>query len=283
MVPQISVAQTGSRTGLPVVLFHGWPGSRLQRTPDRGLLRELDVRLITMDRPGIAGSGAQPGRQLVDWPPVMEAVADRLGLKSFHLVGVSAGAPYALACAHGIPHRLRSVSILGGLAPQPVMRHHAPIYQKARFFYTLIRHHPRVARWILHLMRRYLATATSPLPALVVRRLPASDQQALGDARFSRMLLRDFRRAFRKGIEGPFLDAVVLASDWGFEISEITMEVHLWHGLADTVVPPGMGRYLAGELPRCREKWEPELGHYGLVAQCLREVIEVMRQQDANR
>lgn len=278
--PRICVAQTGTRHGLPVVLLHGWPGSRLQRTPDIALLREMDVRLITMDRPGIGGSEPQPGRSLLDWPPVLHEVADRLGLESFHLVGVSAGAPYALACAHEMPGRLRSVSILGGLAPQAVMKHHAPIYQKARFFYTLTRHQPWAARMIAGIIGKYLETAASPLPAFVIRRLPQSDQDALGDSRFSRMLLRDFRRAFHRGIDGPMEDARVLAADWGFNVADISMEVHLWHGLADTIVPPEMGRYIAGELPNCRARWIDGLGHYGLVARCLREVIANMRDLD---
>lgn len=275
---RICVAQAGCREGMPVVLFHGWPGSRLQRPPDLGVLRDWGVRLVTMDRPGIGGSPVQTGRRLLDWPPMVEKVADRLGLEKFHLVGVSAGGPYALACAREIPHRLLSLSLLGSLTPLRIMEERAPRFQKARLFYTLVRDHPCVARWLMGRMRQYLAGARRPLPGVVLRRLPPSDREVLADPAFAGMLLRDFRRAFRGGIEGPFEDARVLADDWGFEARDVTMKVRLWHGLEDTVVPVALGKYLAGELPDCEAKWVPGLGHYGLVVTCLEEVIGSMRE-----
>ncbi len=39
------------------------------------------------------------------------------------------------------------------------------------------------------------------------------------------------------------------------------MEVHLWHGEADTNVPPAMGRYLAAAIPHCRPHFYRNEGH----------------------
>jgi pimeloyl-ACP methyl ester carboxylesterase len=45
------------------------------------------------------------------------ALANRLGHERFAVVGVSAGGPYALACAHELPARIAATTIVGCMAP----------------------------------------------------------------------------------------------------------------------------------------------------------------------
>ncbi|MGI4944133.1 MAG: alpha/beta fold hydrolase, partial [Janthinobacterium lividum] len=97
----ISVEEYGDPAGPPVLYFHGWPASRLEA----GLIPDLSVRLLALDRPGYGRSTPQPGRTLLDWPADVAAVADRLGLAKFHVVGLSGGGPYAAACALALPDR----------------------------------------------------------------------------------------------------------------------------------------------------------------------------------
>jgi pimeloyl-ACP methyl ester carboxylesterase len=93
-----------------VLHFHGDPDSRLQ-FPDPQAAVELHVRVLTIDRPGVGGSDPQPGHRIVDWSSDVLVLADALGLERFGVVGWSAGAPYALACAATIPERLTGVAI----------------------------------------------------------------------------------------------------------------------------------------------------------------------------
>ena len=41
-----------------------------------------------------------------------EHLADHLSIKQFHLIGVSGGGPYVLACAARIPHRIKGVLLI---------------------------------------------------------------------------------------------------------------------------------------------------------------------------
>lgn len=260
-------AQIGTPGGHPILLFHGWPGSLLQRPTDRKLLRRAGVRLITMDRPGMGSTPFREGRTLLSWPQTVEALADHLGLETFSVVGVSAGGPYALACAFAIPRRLRSVALVGAMAPLDPLRGALPWHQKARLLYTIARSMPWVLPPPIRLFRHYLRRADSPIPRWVIARLPDSDRRAFCDRPFRRMLLGDFRRAFQQGPRGAIEDARILASPWGFDLSAITMPIHLWHGTADTVVPPPNARYLLRQLPNAIPHWMRGLGHYGLVHQ----------------
>lgn len=257
--------QAGPPDGHPVVLIHGWPGSSLQRPPGEAPLRALGVRLVTIDRPGMGSSPFEPGRTLLDWPASVAAVADHLGLGRFSLAGVSAGGPYALACAFAMPHRLSTVALAGAMAPLSFMEEALPWHQKARLLYGLARRAPWVLPPLLALFRAHLRRARSPIPRWAIARLPPSDRRALRDPAFRRMLLADFRRAFRQGTRGPLLDARILAAPWGFDLSAVTLPVQLWHGTRDTVVPPANAVHLAARLPRATLHWVEGAGHYGLV------------------
>ena len=60
----------------------------------------LGLRVIALDRPGIGYSDPRTGDRLLDWPADVAEVADQLGIERFAVQGMSAGGPYALACAH---------------------------------------------------------------------------------------------------------------------------------------------------------------------------------------
>jgi hypothetical protein len=88
----LTYCEWGDLAGLPVILFHGAPGSRLF-SPQPRVTRELGVRLVTFDRPGYGGSDRREGREFVDTPDDVTQLADRLGIDRFAVVspGSSSG------------------------------------------------------------------------------------------------------------------------------------------------------------------------------------------------
>src|SRR5690348_6314631 len=90
----LGYAEFGDPTGAPVILLHGWCGSRLTRHPDDQLTASLGVRLIGVDRPGVGLSDRKPRRTLLDWPDDLEQLMDALDLQQAGVVGHSAGGPH---------------------------------------------------------------------------------------------------------------------------------------------------------------------------------------------
>jgi pimeloyl-ACP methyl ester carboxylesterase len=86
----LAYCEWGHPTGSPVLLVHGGPGSRLL-CPDEDATAAAGVRLLTVDRPGYGGSDARPDPTLLGWADDVQALADRLGLERFAVVGFSAG------------------------------------------------------------------------------------------------------------------------------------------------------------------------------------------------
>jgi hypothetical protein len=81
---------------------------------------------------------------------------------------------------------------------------------------------------------------------------------------FRQMFQQDLLEAYRQGGRGHAWEDRLLAHPWGFRPRDITPEVHLWQGEADTLVPPTMGRYPATAIPNCAPTFVPGQGHLSL-------------------
>src|SRR5438045_5328718 len=111
---QVAFSEYGDASGEPVMFCHGWPSSRLMAQFTHDAARELGVRIISPDRPGIADSSFVAGRKLLDWPPLVAELADFLNLEKFRALGISGGAPYAYALAWAMPDRVHAIAVASG-------------------------------------------------------------------------------------------------------------------------------------------------------------------------
>jgi pimeloyl-ACP methyl ester carboxylesterase len=96
-------------------LFHGKPGSRLVWQSEHTYAEARNIRLICIDRPGYGHSIVKSGRRMLDFMQDVEYLLDFLGVKTFNVLGASAGGPYVLAAAYHFPkHRLLKSAIMCG-------------------------------------------------------------------------------------------------------------------------------------------------------------------------
>jgi pimeloyl-ACP methyl ester carboxylesterase len=150
-----------------------------------------------------------------------------------------------------------------------------------RMAFHLSRHAP----WLLPLAYRPLAAGVARNPERLLARLARltapPDAAAIGRPDFSEPLARSFREAFRGGTRGPVRDVVLYTRPWGFSPAEIAVEVDLWHGEQDVVVPPSVGRAVAAALPRCRARFLPDEGHFSIAANRVREMLETLCRRTA--
>src|SRR5207237_10937779 len=79
--------------------------------------RELNVRIISPDRPGIRDSTFEKNRRLIDWPEMVQQLANHLRLEQFHVLAISGGAPYAYATAWKLHERIRAAAIPSSAPP----------------------------------------------------------------------------------------------------------------------------------------------------------------------
>jgi pimeloyl-ACP methyl ester carboxylesterase len=274
---RLGFEECGCRRGRPVLLFHGLPGSRLQRPAHAAsYFSARGVRLITVDRPGIGLSDPRPGRRMLDWPDDVRQLADALGIRQFRVVGISGGGPYALACAYALADRVPAAATVGGLAPFDVEGLAEEFERFALWFFGGLRRTPRAIRLTLGALAFVLRRTPFPAQSMLLERRCARDLEALKDPLLRKLLCRDFREATRQGISGILDDATVLSQPWGFEPRCIEARVDIWHGTADTIVRPVMGEYLARTLPRARRRFVADEGHFSVPLSQLSAMVEAL-------
>jgi pimeloyl-ACP methyl ester carboxylesterase len=231
---RITFVAVGPRDGTPVLYLHGAIGSPRWRTPVlEALILEHRVRYVVVNRPGFGGSDPCPGRTVADFALDVRDVVDGLGLGLFSVMGVSAGAPYALACAWAMPERVTWTAaispLVSGFGPGSAR---GPRYRVPHELFSVPGLGPAVAGAALRSLG--LGSSTSP-----------------------RAMIDDYD---------------VCRQPWGFDPAEIAAPVTLTHGHRDLLVPLAHAQRLAAVIPDCTIRAVPGGGHFFL-SQHLPEII----------
>jgi pimeloyl-ACP methyl ester carboxylesterase len=193
-------------------------------------------------------SDRQPGRRLTDWPNDVLRLSESLQLDSFSVAGISGGGPHALACAAALADRVDVAVVISGAAPLDTTDATVGMRRMNRTVVTLARRAP----WVLRLMMAPNMFAARRFPdvyeRVATKGLPEPDRVALRETALKEALLADNREAARRGARGVVEDLVIFTGSWGFDLSEIKMPVHLWHGDLDANAPIAMGERMASEI-----------------------------------
>jgi pimeloyl-ACP methyl ester carboxylesterase len=267
---QLTYAEYGDPKGRPVLYCHGFPGSRLdwQLVDPGGQAAQESVRIIAPDRPGMGGSGLQPGRRLLDWPKDVAALMDSLGIGRFGVLGYSGGAPYAAACAAVFSERIRCLAIVSGMGPA-----NAP-GSRTGMAWTLPGKPALLRLLILKLMQFGLQKDPERFLSKTLQTFAPADSALLGEEPLlAGALLATLGEALRTGPRGASADAAVLAGPWGFRLEDLPGPVKLWHGTDDVNVPVSVGRWVAERFPHCAARFIDGEGHLTLSHRYLRDVL----------
>ncbi|MFE5484880.1 alpha/beta fold hydrolase [Streptomyces sp. NPDC056527] len=277
----LTAEEWGNPSGTPVLLLHGTPGSRLGTALPGLAAHHADVRFFAYDRPGYGGSDRLPGRRVADAARDAAAVADALGVGRFAVVGRSGGAPHALACAALLPGRVRAAAALVGIAPRDAagLDWFAGMTPFNVREYGLAAESPELLDE--DLAARAAAVRKDPEGLIEDLRAELSehDLPVVSDPAVRATLLRTYREALGTSHHGWTDDCLAFTRPWGFEVSDVTAPVLLWHGLDDAFSPPSHTRWLAGRIAGSTLVLEPGAGHFA-AQYALPRVLEWLRAQE---
>jgi pimeloyl-ACP methyl ester carboxylesterase len=273
---ELAFCEYGVANGTPVFFFHGWPSSRTMGQLTDAAARELGIRIISPDRPGIRDSSFQPNRRLIDWPEIVEQLADHLGLDHFRIVAFSGGAPYAYATAWKLRERVRAVAIASGAPPIFDLNDHSGLLSLYRNMIWLYRNSPQTLRVFFYLTGA-LAGIRPParLRPLMLKllRLKRCDSQSLEDTVAFEACFESQRRAWLSSVKGLIHDAEIFGRPWEFRLEDVDVPVRLWHGTEDRAFSIGVAEYVARRLPNCETRFIEAEGHYSLPIRHMREIL----------
>jgi pimeloyl-ACP methyl ester carboxylesterase len=272
----LAYAEYGGAAGLPVFFFHGWPSSRTMAELTDADARNVGVRIISPDRPGICGSTFQPNRKLLDWPDILKQLANHLQIERFHILAISGGAPYAYATALKMPERVRGMAVVSGAPPIAELQDRQDLLGLYRLMLHCHGKYPRFSRACFHLVRPFLSLRppqrARPL-LLKLLRLRPSDAAALRDSAAFEACFESQRRAWRASAAGVMADAEIYAQSWGFALEDVDVPVRLWHGKQDRAFSIRTAEEVAKRLPSCATRFLEHEGHYSTPIRHMPEIL----------
>ncbi len=254
-------AEYGDTDGRPVIYCHGSQSSRLEMHYDKSFITAHGLRVIAVDRPGHGRSDFNPAGTIESFADDLAQMADRLGIDSFAVAGMSAGSAFALGAARFLPQRVTRVVIVSGFAPYtPAAKEH--LTSSVRFLLEFARRTPFLLRPLLRLQRKQLQKNPRKVVRQFLQAMSEPDQAVLANPNVMEVIIAMFSEAFRAGHEGVAHEITkVLVKDWGFALSDVTQPVFIFQGEDDANVPTDWAHALASEIPNASLKTFPREGH----------------------
>ena len=268
---KIGYAIYGNKKNFPIFYFHGWPGSRfeLKNIP----LKKKKCFIIALERPGYGISVPISKFKILDWPKIVLEVANKLKIKKFSIIGVSGGAPFALACANTIKNkRLKSIAIVCALAPSK-----AKGMNKGRVRMLLnLGRKPFISWLIFNFLRMRLLNGNLEKSFNKWKNkisLPEIDLKLFTIDRGKR-LMENFKEAVKHGTKGVHRDANLYSNYWGFKLKNIKKKIFVWHGDKDLTVPIITNKYYKKKLKNKKIFIKPNEGHFSICYNFMNDIIQ---------
>ncbi|TCO52336.1 pimeloyl-ACP methyl ester carboxylesterase [Actinocrispum wychmicini] len=265
---RMGYAVFGAPAGQPCLVVPGYSASR--QTAGWAFpgadLRRHGIRLVAVDRPGYGLSTPHPGAGFTAWASDAVALIDHLSLGRVSVIALSMGTGPALALAAKCPSLVADVTVLGGMAPLDERERFAPASRGDALYWRLARHFPWLLRRMCAMSASAMAKSTPDRPlGRVERQLPSADlevfQRALSNEDARTAFVADVAESCRQGGAAMADDLLSYSRPWDFDIADITVPVHIWHGLNDPKVPVAMGHRLADRIPGATAEFVPG-GHF---------------------
>jgi pimeloyl-ACP methyl ester carboxylesterase len=271
----LAYAEYGAPTGTPLFFFHGSNDSRLEAAILHETAQQMGVRLIAPDRPGYGRSDFQPNRTLLDWANDVAQLADTLSIAKFGIMGHSAGGPHAAAVAYALSARLTSVTLISSVGPPGSSNKGMhPMFRLVNFF---VGHSTNLHRRVTQQSAEQIRNTPDKFFAQWGSVSKADGRLFQTHPDVTKRIAAEMNEALHQGIEGMLYEHPLYKRPWGFDLANISLPIHVWHGLADPQAPPAGSEFLVDHLPNAIPHFVPDEGHFSILVNHQAEILETLR------
>jgi pimeloyl-ACP methyl ester carboxylesterase len=256
-----------------VLLVHGFPGCA-----DQGRLLSTtphlkDFRLIAMDRPGYGDSEHQPNLTPLKFAQQIQLFLQKKKIKTFTILSVSGGAPYAMAVAFLMQERVLKICSVAGVAPLT--------FSNIKYLNSQQR-----KAWVLRnvvpgkvlglALNRVWKSGLDNIEKLLftdIETFSKPDQKVLLHPTYGPALTETLKISLMQGPWGVLGDMKVYARPWGFPLQQVLCPITLWHGSKDDVVHVKFSEEMKKRMPQAKMNFIEGEGHYSLALNCRDDII----------
>lgn len=263
---KLGYAEYGDPEGVLALWFHGAGGSRYEAGFLDAPAKELGVRVVAPDRPGVGESSPAPGRTGPSYAEDVAQLLDALGARTAAVGGLSNGGMFTMAVASVLPERVTRAVPVNPASPCADPQARAHLSRIARTSYRLLDSKPGIA------VKAVVKPPTGLAKWFSDRANP--DARLLEDPVIAQQQRDSRAEVLRHGTDYLFEEVRLASGPWGFDHRAVPVEVVLLSGEKDAGL--GYARRWVEELPNGRLETFPG-GHLGLFAPAVgRRIAEVL-------
>jgi len=237
--------------------------SRILYTRDvfRHFAKDRGVEIISLDRPGYGDTPLSHFKGVNGWTKLMENFLLQHNLDHFSIIGISGGAPFAVAVAEAFPHKIKKLGIICGLAPWYESKQGFNLSQNLAFMFY--KNAPKfLSKSIIE--KRFLTEDLNLSLDQLAKTLNKKDQDILAHPEVRQNFIQGMVQARRQGILGIENDLQFYCSDWKVNWKKITMPSYIWFGEEDYMLNHKMAETYKEKIPHIKIKLFPNEGHFSL-------------------
>jgi len=258
----LGYADYGDPEGIPLIGFHGTPGSRFMFLIAHDEAAKLGIRLLAPERPGFGISTYCPDHSLRHYAGDIAAFADALGIDRFAIAGVSGGGPYAAAVAALLGQRVTALGLVSPIGPVAGPEKPARMGFGHAFAFRYAPRIPLFFRLIFSIGRLAFLYTPGLIFGFIMSRSAPSDWAILSRRDVRRNLLRGVAEGCRPGVRASLQEMRLFSRPWNIPFETIAAPAFLWQGLSDRNVPVSAALRLGELIPECEISTVKSAGHY---------------------
>jgi pimeloyl-ACP methyl ester carboxylesterase len=263
----LGFAEYGDPKGFPIIYFHGGQESRYSSAFMDKIAKELKIRIISPERPGIGLSTYQENRRFSDWGTDVSELVDSLSLETFSLLGLSGGAPHLLSCLLSNGLKIHNSAIVSGTTPYDYKGTLKGMWFPVKAIHWLAakRDDKQLCKFIRN---DFIELSKHPEKRMkqFLNYLPKPDRKLLSqNPEFGWGFIKGSLESYSQGIEGVVQEWKLYVSDWGLDLHKIKKHVQLWYGAKDVMAPKYRGLYYERTLANSTLNLIENEGHFSLI------------------
>lgn len=258
---KLSYAEYGDEKGYPIIYCHGSQSSRFEMHYDLSFAIENKIRIITIDRPGHGDSDFNSSGSILSFADDVGQLVDKIGVKKFSVLGMSAGAPFALGIANKFSEQTNAVGVVSGFAPLTNQTQKS-LGKEVKVLLKMAKSFPFILSLMLRIQQSQLKSNPKKALSNFLKIMSPPDQEILKNQAVMNIIEKMFKEAFKSGSKGVAYEiSKILVQDWNFKLSNIKVPTFIWHGEEDKNVPKEWAILTNENMPNSKLKLFPNEGH----------------------
>ncbi|WP_409291522.1 alpha/beta fold hydrolase [Peribacillus sp. SCS-37] len=270
----LSYRITGKRSGRPVVYFHGFGSPSSITLAHSEELKEKNLFLLAVDRPGYGKSSVHPGYTAEDFADDVRDLLDNLHIQRIALSGWSTGGLFAEAFAAKYPDRIISLTLIASTLPIGRKDARAAMPGKWRPIRFVVTRFPSFLRRLASLFSRIINGKLNGKIKRALEKMPKDDRRPAGMTRnlLDRARVEGFQH---KGLSFCHELEAVCSAD--YQRAKASFPVFIWQGDKDSMANVKSSGFLQSQYNEAELYIIQGRRHYMILSRW-KEILEKIQQ-----